>query len=63
MYRTFFLQKHKFDGVTLEVWSQVRSMNKDDVLHMVIDIADTVHDAGMKFYLVIPPPSLGERVP
>ncbi|XP_063952973.1 chitinase domain-containing protein 1-like [Lytechinus pictus] len=56
-----FYQKQKFDGVVLEVWSQVRSMNKDDLLHMVVDIADAVHNAGMTFYLVIPPPSLGEQ--
>ncbi|XP_072175955.1 chitinase domain-containing protein 1-like [Diadema setosum] len=56
-----FYRKHKFDGITLEVWSQVRSMDEDDVLHMVIDIADAVHQADMVFYLVVPPPSLGEQ--
>ncbi|XP_071804728.1 chitinase domain-containing protein 1-like [Asterias amurensis] len=51
-----FYKKHNFDGVVLEVWSQLGGQARMEMQHLVVDIAEEMHNSDMKCVLVIPPP-------
>ncbi|XP_022092752.1 chitinase domain-containing protein 1-like [Acanthaster planci] len=51
-----YYKKHSFDGVVLEVWSQLGGQARTELQHLIVDIADAMHNSDMKFILVIPPP-------
>lgn len=48
------LKKHEFDGMVLEVWSQLGGRFKSELSHFVKVLADGLHDAGLQLILVIP---------
>ncbi len=50
------VQAYKFDGIVLEVWSQLGGQAKK-ALHMLIkQIGDALKKANLTFILVLPPP-------
>lgn len=50
------VQKYKFDGIVLEVWSQLSARVEDEYLvGLVTDICQTLTGAGFDCILVIPP--------
>jgi chitinase domain-containing protein 1 len=53
-------KKYKFDGIVLEIWSQL-SQRVDDhhLLHLVRSIAKALKQAQLEIILVIPPSSRG----
>ncbi|XP_038052010.1 chitinase domain-containing protein 1-like [Patiria miniata] len=51
-----YYKKQSFDGIVLEVWSQLGGQAKTELQHLVVDIADAMHNSHMKLVLVIPPP-------
>ncbi|XP_071954617.1 chitinase domain-containing protein 1-like isoform X2 [Antedon mediterranea] len=51
-----FYQKYKFDGVVLEVWSQLGGQRRSDLAHVIVHICETFHKQQLKCILVIPPP-------
>ncbi|XP_002738417.1 chitinase domain-containing protein 1-like [Saccoglossus kowalevskii] len=51
-----FHKKEKFDGVVLEILSQMQGQKKEDAIHLIADMADALHEENMKFILVIAPP-------
>ncbi|XP_070534735.1 chitinase domain-containing protein 1-like [Ptychodera flava] len=60
---TDFYKKEKFDGVVLEILSQMPGQKKEDAIHLIADLADAIHQENMKFILVIPPPVTQSNTP
>lgn len=54
-----FYKKHKFDGVVLEIWSQLGGNMRDHLQHVVVDICEALHKASKLCILVIPPSLVG----
>lgn len=48
--------EHGFDGIVLELWSQLGGQAKDPTIVVVREIASAVRAAGKTFVLVVPPP-------
>ncbi|CAI8020803.1 Chitinase domain-containing protein 1 [Geodia barretti] len=48
------LQKHKFDGMVLEVWSQLGGRFNSELTHLVKALANSLHAVGLELILVIP---------
>ncbi|XP_069480111.1 chitinase domain-containing protein 1 [Ambystoma mexicanum] len=48
-------KKEKFDGFVIEVWSQLGGQKRQELVHMLGHLAEALHDAELKFVLVIPP--------
>lgn len=47
---------HQFDGIVLEIWSQLAARVHDNYLfNLVIDLSKELQQAGLKLILVIPP--------
>lgn len=53
--------KHSFDGVVLEVWSQLGGQAKPQLTSVVKAVGKAVRGRDKTFVLVIPPPSLGDE--
>ncbi|XP_033104238.1 chitinase domain-containing protein 1-like isoform X2 [Anneissia japonica] len=51
-----FFQKYKFDGVVLEVWSQLGGQRRGDLTHVIVHICDAFHKKKLQCIMVIPPP-------
>jgi len=49
-------KEHKFDGLTLEIWSQLGGNARPQVSAVIADISTAFHAAGLLTVLVIPPP-------
>ena len=50
------INKNSFDGIVLEVWSQLGGQAKAQLTHVIRTIGKKVRSNGKKFILVIPPP-------
>jgi chitinase domain-containing protein 1 len=48
-------EKYKFDGYVFEIYIQLGGKGKSNIAHIVIDIAEALHESNRKFILVIPP--------
>lgn len=48
-------REYKFDGYVLEIFSQLGGYAKFEIQHLIMDLADALHDAGKKLIVVIPP--------
>lgn len=48
-------KNEKFDGFVIEVWSQLGGQKRQELVHMLGHLAHTLHQAKLKFVLVIPP--------
>ncbi|XP_030057109.1 chitinase domain-containing protein 1 [Microcaecilia unicolor] len=48
-------KNEKFDGFVVEVWSQLGGQKREELVHMLIHLAEALHKATLKFILVIPP--------
>ncbi|XP_068207848.1 chitinase domain-containing protein 1 [Palaemon carinicauda] len=58
------IKKHQFDGIVLEIWSQVSSRNLlDRMAHVISEVANKIRDAGYVFILVIPPAVYQRNIP
>lgn len=53
-YIAHMVEHHEFDGVVLEVWSQLGGHHKSELAAMVTTIADALHHRGLDAFLVIP---------
>jgi len=49
------VKKHKFDGITVEVWSQLGGQAKPQITELLNSLASAFRKAGLLFVLVIPP--------
>jgi len=50
------VEKNKFDGLTIEVWSQLGGNARSQISEILISLATAFHKSGYMFTLVIPPP-------
>ena len=50
------INKNSFDGIVLEVWSQLGGQAKEQLIYVIRTIGKKVRSNGKKFILVIPPP-------
>jgi len=57
------LKAYKFDGVTLEVWSQLGGQAKKALQMLVKLLGEALNKAGLTFVLVVPPPVLSTGKP
>ncbi|ODM94986.1 Chitinase domain-containing protein 1 [Orchesella cincta] len=57
------LKAYKFDGVTLEVWSQLGGQAKPALQKLVKLLGEALNKAGLIFILVIPPPLTNQGKP
>lgn len=49
------VEKHKFDGLVVEVWSQLGGQAKTHLCNVIKNLSSRLQRAGMIFVLVIPP--------
>ncbi|XP_014669370.1 PREDICTED: chitinase domain-containing protein 1-like [Priapulus caudatus] len=49
------LKKHNFDGVVIEVWSQLGGNYKSEISDVLVHMAEALHNEDMEIILVIPP--------
>ena len=49
-------QAYKFDGVVLEVWSQLGGQAKKALQMLIKTVGDALKKANLTFVLVLPPP-------
>ncbi|KAK7068385.1 Chitinase domain-containing protein 1 [Halocaridina rubra] len=58
------IKKHQFDGIVMEIWSQISARNLFDSIPDVIkDVANKIKSAGYIFILVIPPAVYQRNIP
>jgi len=50
------VKKHKFDGLVVEVWSQLGGQAKSHLANLIKYLAFSFQSVGLTFVLVIPPP-------
>lgn len=53
-YIVHIVKHHQFDGVVLEVWSQLGGHYKSELAQLITVIADELHESGLEIILVIP---------
>ncbi len=50
------MKDNDFDGLVLEIWSQLGGQAREETSEVVAEVARAVREAGGTFVLVIPPP-------
>lgn len=51
-----YVLTHKFDGIVVEVWSQLGGERKSELAHLIVHLGDELHKQKKKLILVLPPP-------
>lgn len=51
-----FIKDNKFDGVVVEIWSQLGGNAKKELVHFLTHMAENFHNGNKELILVIPPP-------
>ena len=52
-----YLQEHDFDGIVLEVWSQLGGQMKKELIHLLKHMGEAFQEEDKSFILVLPPPN------
>ncbi|CAH8839117.1 unnamed protein product [Trichobilharzia szidati] len=50
------IKKHNFDGAVIEIWVQFSGLELKTLTNFIIQLANSLHEAGKLLVLVIPPP-------
>ncbi|XP_053383111.1 chitinase domain-containing protein 1-like [Mercenaria mercenaria] len=58
-----FIKDYKFDGVVVEIWSQLGGSAKTELVHFLIHMAENFHNNNKELILVIPPPVYDRNSP
>ncbi|XP_058663388.1 chitinase domain-containing protein 1 isoform X2 [Ammospiza caudacuta] len=48
-------KNENFDGFVVEVWSQLGNQKQTELIHLLTHLSEALHEAQLKFILVIPP--------
>lgn len=51
-----FMKENKFDGVVVELWSQLGGKARKELVHFLTHMAENFHNSNKELILVIPPP-------